>query len=128
MSVYSDLIKKLDEVFSKYIRQKYAGPTGRVACFTCGNTYHWKEIHCGHFIRRDCMPARWSEVNCKPQCEHCNCDLEGNLGMFELKLKYELHHGEFKALESLRHQLAKFARYELEEMIDKYNSLLKWKK
>lgn len=127
MSVFSELIKKCDESFSKYIRQKYAGPSGRVACYTCGNTFHWKQIDCGHFIRRDCMCARYHDDNARPQCIECNRMKDGNIGMFEVKLKYELGVERFKELESLRHQLAKFARYELEEMIVKYNSLLKWK-
>lgn len=125
MSVFSELIKTLDDVFSKYIRQKYAGSTGRVKCYTCMSSFRWQDMDCGHFIPRTHMSTRFNEDNCRPQCKACNQCNDGNLGMFEVKLRYELGTGRFHELEALRRNLQKFARYELEEMIVKYKKLLK---
>ena len=43
-------VKKLDKVFSEYIRQKYADSFGMVSCFTCDARKHWKDMQNGHFI------------------------------------------------------------------------------
>ena len=71
-------IKKLDAVFSKYIRKKYADKSGRVSCFTCGRVKKIEEMHCGHFMSRACYSTRWMHdpsegmVNTMPQCPKCN--------------------------------------------------------
>ena len=44
----SKLIKKLDNVFSQYIRRKDA-INDIAKCITCGVERHWKELQCGHF-------------------------------------------------------------------------------
>ena len=36
------LVKKLDTVFSEYIRRKYADKKGIVSCYTCGKKAYWK--------------------------------------------------------------------------------------
>ena len=36
------LKKKLDVLFSQYIRRRNADHLGRVKCFTCGVEKHWK--------------------------------------------------------------------------------------
>ena len=40
------LIKKLDTVFSEYIRRKYADKKGIVSCYTCGKKAYWKGERC----------------------------------------------------------------------------------
>ena len=35
------LEKKLDAVFSEYIRRKYADKNGIVSCYTCGKKKFW---------------------------------------------------------------------------------------
>ena len=39
----SKLKKKLDKVFSEYIRRRNADHLGFITCFTCGVKRHWKE-------------------------------------------------------------------------------------
>ncbi len=46
---------------------------------TCGRSYHYKEINCGHYIKRDITYLRYDERNCHPQCVRCNHHLSGNL-------------------------------------------------
>ena len=45
----SKLKKKLDKIFSEFIRRRNADHLGRVKCFTCGVEKHWKEQQAGHF-------------------------------------------------------------------------------
>jgi hypothetical protein len=69
-------IKKLDRIFSKYIRLRDSEMEyGR--CCTCGELKHYKEAHCGHFIKRGCMLTRFDERNCQLQCCGCNTYREG---------------------------------------------------
>ena len=48
------LVKKLDAVFSEYIRRKYADKNGIVKCYTCNKKAYWKGegMQNGHFISR----------------------------------------------------------------------------
>lgn len=67
------LVKRLDSIFSQYIRQRDDG-----VCFTCGIKKDWKEMQCGHFYTRGRYPTRWDEMNCNCQCVGCNIFLKGN--------------------------------------------------
>jgi hypothetical protein len=67
----SKLIKKLDKVFSLYIRLRFA--KNEIAqCFTCGKKDHYKRLQCGHFQSRKYYSTRWDEINCQVQCAGCN--------------------------------------------------------
>ena len=59
--------KKLDSVFSRYIREKYE-KDGKVPCYTCPHIGTVKTMQCGHFVPRQHMSTRWDEDNCRPQC------------------------------------------------------------
>jgi hypothetical protein len=65
------LIKKLDKVFSEYIRQRFA-KDGWVQCVTCGTRKHWKEVDAGHFVSRRHYSTRWDPSNVHVQCKKCN--------------------------------------------------------
>ena len=43
------LVKKLDAVFSIYIRRRFA-VNDIAKCVTCGKEDHWKSLQCGHFM------------------------------------------------------------------------------
>lgn len=72
------LVKKLDKVFSEYIRRKWADHTGLVQCITCGGYYDFKKIQAGHYISRKYHGTRWDEENTRPQCWACNAKHMGN--------------------------------------------------
>ena len=84
----SQLKKELDKVFSIYIRQKYE-KNGQVQCYTCGKTFHWKEIQNGHFVSRTQLATRYDERNCKPQCVGCNIFGGGRIATFANYLERE---------------------------------------
>ena len=65
------LVNALDKAFSEYIRRRYANDKGLVYCYTCGKQDHWKNMDCGHFMKRGYFPTRWDELNCRCQCQFC---------------------------------------------------------
>lgn len=66
-------IKKLDSVFSLYIRMRDSRMYGYKAfkCISCGDVKPFDMMDCGHFVSRNCMPLRWNEMNCNGECSHC---------------------------------------------------------
>lgn len=71
------LIKKIDRLFSRYIRQKHANFGGWVECVTCGLSLPWEDSQAGHFVKRGHAATRWDERNVAPQCPRCNLYLNG---------------------------------------------------
>ena len=86
----SHLVKKLDAIFSKFIRLKYADKFGMVACYTSWVVKHRKEMQCWHFITRGCYALRRSEINCRPQSYVDNVILHGNYIEYTLRMIWEL--------------------------------------
>jgi len=117
----SKLVKKLDTVFSKYIRLSNADKNGYCTCVTCNKTFFWKEIQAGHFMSRKHYSTRWDERNVKPQCVGCNIYNQGQGYLYSLYLGNKLSK---KLLEESR-ELRKFTNIELEEMIADYSDRLK---
>jgi len=115
------LVKKLDDIFSKYVRMVNADPhTGLNSCYTCGLVKHWKELQCGHFQTRGHYMTRWNPDNCRPQCGRCNM-LSGEQYRFGLELDREFYSGKAEELEILAHKTAKFSDAELLEMIEHFD-------
>lgn len=73
----SQLTKKLDTVFSLYIRLVNSDKNGMVKCFTCDGVHHYKAIQNGHFQSRRFMSTRFDPINCAPQCYACNVGMSG---------------------------------------------------
>lgn len=70
--------KKLDKVFSKYIRLRDSDNDGWGRCITCGHKVHVNNAHCGHFLSRRFLSIRYDEYNANLQCKYCNIVLHGN--------------------------------------------------
>ena len=68
---------KADKYFSLFIRLRDADENGLAKCCTCGTMKPIKEMDCGHFIKRQHMATRFSEVNCATQCKRCNAFEQG---------------------------------------------------
>jgi len=90
MSV-TKLKKKLDVVFSRYVRTRDLDDNGRATCFTCGVQKPWKELHAGHFQSRSKLATRFDEVNVQVQCPRCNLWNQGEQYQFALNL--DEHYG-----------------------------------
>ncbi len=116
-----NLIKKLDTVFSKYIRLRDADTEGYCRCSTCGEVHHWTKIQAGHFISRKHYATRWNEDNVHAQCVACNVFRYGEQYKFSLYLGDKLS----KELLEKSRLIAKFTDIEIKEMIDDYNDRIK---
>lgn len=114
------LIKKLDSLFSKYIRNKYA-VNGMVKCFTCPTVLPIARIQNGHFISRANMATRWLEENCRPQCPKCNGNHEVNTRPFENALIGEAY-GSVEYLTDLSRRTTRISTSELIYLIEKYKT------
>ena len=112
----SKLVKKLDIVFSQYIRLSNADNNGYCTCVTCNKTFHWKEIQAGHFMSRKHYSIRWDERNVKPKCVACNVYRVGEQYKYSLYLGNNLS----EELYLKSKQIVKFADVELIDMIDYY--------
>ena len=81
--------KKLDTVFSKYIRYRDEGQ-----CFTCPKKDHPKKMQCGHFNPRQYLATRYDETNNHCQCYACNMLYGGNPATYSVRMidKYGIEH------------------------------------
>ena len=117
------LVKKLDTVFSQYIRQ--SNSVNEIAtCFTCGKEDHWKKLQNGHFQSRRHYSTRWNETNCQVQCAGCNVFRFGEQFIFGQNLDNKFGEGTARRLHIKAQKTIKFVDFELEEMINHYNSLV----
>ena len=122
----STIVKKLDKVFSIWIRSKDADHTGQVECYTCGVSKNWKyEIDAGHFMGRGKYATRWNELNVKCQCKKCNGFRSGEQYLFSKHLDVEYGKGTADDIVFLSNQPARFTNAELLEKIKYYTELVK---
>src|SRR5678816_1066938 len=112
------------KIFSEYIRRKDADAGGTNYCFTCGQPKFWRELHAGHFVGGRTNAVLFNEDIVKPQCVMCNIFLGGNYGPYTLKM-LDLH-GREKVEEfmSLKHQVVKYSRADIENLIQTYKQKL----
>lgn len=119
----SKLVKKLDTIFSQYIRLKNSVDE-KATCFTCGKVDHWKKLQNGHFQSRKHYSTRWDEKNCQVQCAGCNVFKYGEQYKFSVNLDAKYGEGTAEDLSIKAQQIVKISNFELEEMIKKYKSLV----
>tara|TARA_R110000744_G_C18974529_1_gene518523 strand:+ start:125 stop:508 length:384 start_codon:yes stop_codon:yes gene_type:complete len=116
----SKLVKKLDNIFSQYIR--LSNSVNDIAeCVTCNKKDHWKKMQCGHFQSRKHYSTRWDERNVAVQCAGCNVFRYGEQFKFSLYLGGKLSE---ELLQKSR-ETVKFADVDLIEMADYYSNKLK---
>jgi len=104
-----DLVLELDKWFSLYVRCRYANPhTGMVHCFTCSRYFHYKNMDCGHFLRRGHWKLRFDKDNARAQCHICNRERNGMPEVFEEELRSELGNKIVDGLFAVKHNEARF--------------------
>ena len=119
----SKLVKKLDTVFSQYIRLKNS-IDGISTCFTCGKKDNWKKLQNGHFQSRRHYSTRWDEINCQVQCAGCNVFKYGEQYVFGNKLDQKFGTGTARRLHIKAQQMIKLADFEIEDMIKRYKDFV----
>lgn len=118
----SALKKKLDKVFSIYIRQQGMDEGGTTQCVTCGVLKHWKELQCGHWISRVHLSTRWHPLNAHAQCGVCNVLRRGNYPEYAKYMLNEYGQSVMDELLMLKRQTLTMRRPEYEELIKLYES------
>lgn len=119
------LIKKLDEVYSLYIRQKYADFADYVSCVTCGKTAHYKDgMQNGHYESRAHKNTRYDDQNCHVQCFRCNIRLKGNYTSYALFLRKTYGEGILEELRKRSREEKRFTSQELLDLIAHYKNLV----
>jgi len=118
------LVKKLDAIFSIYIRLRKADDLGLVSCYTCNKKDHYKKMQCGHFMSRKHYSTRWEELNCQVQCYACNVMRYGEQYKYGLELKKEYGEDLPEELLIMSRKIVKFSNDDLQEMINRYKQLV----
>jgi len=121
----SKLKKKLDTLFSQYVRRKDADYLGMVNCYTCGVTKHYKEMHAGHFQSRRHISTRWHLTNVKVQCPKCNLFSQGEQYKFGIYLDQREGPGTAEEMRMLANSICKVNKKEYEERIKDMSLLIK---
>lgn len=105
------LVKKLDKVFSEFIRNRDK------RCVQCGKT---EGLTNGHLITRAKYSVRWNELNCHCQCRGCNYlhEFQSHLYTNWFLKNYGLK--KYQTLIAESNKIKKFTDTDLEELIKKY--------
>lgn len=117
----ASLKKKLDTVFSQYIRLRDMIPNTRVfCCISCGLIKPINQADCGHYINRQHMSTRFSEINCNAQCHACNRFDEGNIQGYRRGLIKKHGENRILLLESQKYEARQYTAFEYEALIAHY--------
>ena len=122
-----NLVKRLDTVFSQYIRLRNANAQGIAECYTCGVKKNWKQLQCGHFQSRKHYGTRFDETNCQVQCVSCNVYKYGEQYKFGVRLDKDFGQGTAEGLHDKAIKITKYSNNDLQELIIKYTDLVKKK-
>lgn len=105
--------KKLDTIFSLFIRLRDSDEHGYASCYTCGVTKHYKELQCGHFAPRQYLSLRYDERNCHTQCYACNMLYNGQPSAYAEHLKRDYGEEILTEIEQKRKEVTKNFPYEV---------------
>ena len=111
MTPRKKLVKKLDTVFSLYIRDRDK------KCCTCGSV---KNLTCGHLITRSKYSTRWNERNAFAQCKSCNFRHEYQPEIMTSWYIKKFGAEQYQSLVRLSNEVAKFSNTDLEMTISEY--------
>ena len=122
----TDYKKKLDTVFSQYIRLRdMIGKTCTFQCISCGKIKPINQADCGHYINRQHMATRFNEMNCNAQCRNCNRFDEGNMQGYRRGIVWKYGEQKVLLLESMKHETRKYSEFEYKLLIDHYKKEVK---
>ena len=110
------LKKRVWKLMSEWVRRRAADEHGIAECYTCGDTYDWRDLHAGHLVGGRTGSVLLEADGIRPQCVRCNIFLAGNHAIFALKLADELGRARVDELLELRHRVKKWSRNDLEAL------------
>lgn len=116
------LIKKLDRVFSEYIRLRDSRSFGYkyFKCISCGMVKPYEQMDCGHFISRTHMATRFDEKNCNGECRACNRMSADHIIYYQRNLIQKYGEETVDMLIARGHSTKKWTAWELEILITHY--------
>lgn len=115
----SKLKKKLDKVFSEYVRLRNTDEWGYDNCITCESRKFWKTVDAGHFITRAKLSTRFDPRNVFFQCKQCNLS-GGHSYKFGLKLDKMFGQGTAQEIFEKSEQRGDISTSEYVDLIDEY--------
>ena len=122
VSVLKSLENRLDRALSRFVRMNASDEGGTAQCVTCGALHFWKDMDCGHYIKRQHKSVRWDERNVGAQCRKCNRFAGGSMDQFAQHI-LDKHGAEVHAeLIRLKHASRKWTAEELQALVFKYES------
>lgn len=121
----TDYIKKLDRVFSEFIRLRDTMPNGMFRCISCGKIKPYSQADCGHYHSRTHMSTRFDEENANAECRSCNRFCADHLVGYRKNLIAKIGEHRYNVLEWRAHQTKKWSDFELKELIKNYQSKIK---
>lgn len=119
-----ELIERLDELVSKWVRYSAVDKEGLVECWTCGRKYPPAAVDAGHYITRECKYLRFDLRNIKPQCRLDNRGKYGLAAEFGKRLELNAPGITEILLEESR-IIHHWSREELRGLILEFNQKLK---
>lgn len=120
----TDYVKKLDIMFSKYIRLRDAMPNGMIRCISCGQIKPYDKFDNGHYHSRTHMSTRFDEDNCHAECKYCNRYKADHMIGYRENLIKKIGKIRFDKLEWKAHKYRKWSDFELKDMIKDYSDLV----
>jgi len=118
-------LTRLDKVFSEYIRLRDSDENGICKCITCGAYHHWKNMDCGHFIKRQHKSLRYNEINCNAQCRKCNWLGQGEDVKYKEALQKKHGPGIIDKLLSIKSLTTHWTQFEIDELTKFYKEEIK---
>lgn len=120
-----NLTKKLDRVFSAYIRLRDVMANGCFRCISCGRIKRFEEGDCGHYYSRTHMATRWEPDNCHMECRGCNRASADHLISYRKNLLEKIGLDRIDQLGMMAHSQKQWADFELQEKIDYFTKEVK---
>ena len=121
----ADPVKKLDKVFSLYVRLRDCMPNGYGRCIACGRIKQFSELDCGHYHSRTHMATRWHEDNANIECKACNRFSSEHLIGYRENLIRKIGMGRYDRLTILAHSTKHWMNEEMQAMIKHYTEEVK---
>jgi len=118
-----NLIKKLDNIFSQWVRLRYCKDE-TAECVTCGKRDHWKKLQAGHFVGRKHYSTRWDAVNVQVQCMGCNVFKYGEQYKYGQFINYTYGIGTTDELFKKSREIVKYTDEEISEKIIYYTEIV----
>lgn len=121
------LVRKLDKVFSEYIRLRDSKPYAfkYFRCISCNQIKPYEQMDCGHFIGRTHMATRFDEENCHGECRMCNRFSADHMIYYQRNLERLIGRERVDLLVARGKATKKWTAWELEILIRHYTEEVK---